>query len=243
MIKRILITWLMANFVIAGLFSLIGGEWYLGWQTSPAAGMLVELGLIMVPNLLLPVLVLRYWWPEPITDIRKALGWDWTGWRSLLTGAVAFLAFYLLLNVAFALFGNSIPYHLPGTNNSGMSINQASDVLKILAALLGLLAFATITIAAEETMFRGWIQTQVGQRYGMWIGLLLCALFFGLRHLPADMFYAQVWQATPQMWISRQVQLYLLAFCLGLARYFGKSTYASAITHALVFLVAFFGLG
>jgi membrane protease YdiL (CAAX protease family) len=92
-------------------------------------------------------------------------------------------------------------------------------------------------------MFRGWIQTQAGKQYGPWIGLLLGAILFGLRHLPADLFYAQVWQATPQMWVSRQVQLYLVALGLGLARHYGKSTYASAIMHALVFIMALFGLG
>lgn len=109
--------------------------------------------------------------------------------------------------------------------------------------LLGLLAFVMITVAGEETMFRGWIQTQVGKRYGVWVGLLVSVVLFGLRHLPADLFYAQIWQATPQMWLSRQLQLYLVAICLGLARHLGKSTYASAIMHGLVFVVALFGLG
>ena len=44
------------------------------------------------------------------------------------------------------------------------------------------------------------------------------------------------------MWLSRQLQLYLAAICLGLARHLGKSTYASAITHGLVFAIALFGL-
>lgn len=92
-------------------------------------------------------------------------------------------------------------------------------------------------------MFRGWIQTQAGQRYGMWAGLLLSAVLFGLRHLPADLFYAGVWQATPRMWLSRLLQLYLGAVLFGLVRHFGKSTYASAIMHGLMFAVTLFGLG
>jgi len=39
------------------------------------------------------------------------------------------------------------------------------------------------------------------------------------------------------------VQLYLTAICLGLACHLGKSTYASAITHALIFAMALFGSG
>lgn len=99
-----------------------------------------------------------------------------------------------------------------------------------------------VSVADEETMFRGWIQTQVGQRNNWWVGLLLGALLFGLRHLPADLFYASVWQATPQTWIARQTQLYLLAVVLGFTRHFGKSTFASATAHALVFVVTLFGL-
>ena len=243
MLKRILIVWAIANFAIVGLISWVAGEWYIGWHVSPIIGMLAELGLIMLPNLLLPILVLRYWWPEPVGSIREALGWQWLGWRSVLSGIVAFLSFYVLLKVVVALVGNSIPYNLPGATGEGIPIRQPLDILRILGVLLGLVAFVVITVAGEETMFRGWIQTQTGQCYGAWIGLPLGALLFGLRHLPADLFYAQIWQATPQMWLSRQVQLYLVALCLGLARHYGKSTYASAITHALVFVVALFGLG
>jgi membrane protease YdiL (CAAX protease family) len=240
---RVLLAWAIANFAIAGLASWLAGGWYLGWPVSPVAVMLAELGLIILPNLLLPILVLRYAWPEPVTSIRQALGWQWSGRRSLLSGLAAFLAFYLLLQVVVALAGEGIPYNLPGASGEGMPIRQPSDVLKVLGILLGLLAFAIVTVAGEETVFRGWIQTQVGQCCGDWIGLLLGALLFGLRHLPADLFYARVWQATPRMWLSRQVQLYLLALCLGLARRLGKSTYAPAIVHALVFGIALFGLG
>lgn len=243
MLKRILIVWAIANFAIVGLISWLAGGWYLGWSVSPVVGVLTELGLIMVPNLLLPILVLRYWWSEPIGTIREALGWRWSGWRSLLAGIVAFLSFYVLLKVVVALTGGSIPYNLPGATGEGIPIRQASDILKILGLLLGLVAFVVVTVVGEETMFRGWIQTQTDKRYGAWVGLLTGAILFGLRHLPADLFYAQIWQATPQMWLSRQIQLYLVALGLGLARHFGKSTYSSAIMHGLVFVVALFGLG
>jgi len=242
-LKRILIIWVIANFATVGLVSWMAGEWYIGWHGSPVIGMLAELGLIMVPNLILPILVLRYWWPEPVGSIGDALGWQWNGWRSLVSGILTFVFFYVLIKVVVWLVGGSIPYNLPGATGGGITINGPLDALKILGVLLGLLTFVVITIVGEETMFRGWIQTQIGKRYGVWIGLLVGAVLFGLRHLPADLFYAQIWQATPQMWLSRQLQLYLGAICLGLARHFGKSTYASAIMHGLVFAVALFGLG
>jgi membrane protease YdiL (CAAX protease family) len=243
MLKRILIMWAIANLVIVGLVSWIAGGWYIGWHVSPVIGMLAELGLIMVPNLILPVIVLRYWWSEPVDSIKDALGWRWNGWRSLIVGVLAFVASYVLVKVIVRLVGGSIPYHLPGTTGEGIAIDEPLDLLRVLGLLLGLLVFATITVVAEETMFRGFIQTQVGKRYGVWVGLLLSVVLFGLRHLPADLFYARIWQATPQMWLSRQLQLYLGAICFGLARHYGKSTYASAITHGLFFVVALFGLG
>jgi membrane protease YdiL (CAAX protease family) len=243
MLKRILIAWFIANFAIAGLASWMVGGWYLGWRVSTGIGMLAELGLIMAPNFILPILVLCYWWPEPVGSIRGALGWRWNGWRSFGSGLLAFASFYVLLRLVVASLGGGIPYHLPGAGGAGISIDEPADVLKVLGVLVGLLVFVVATVAAEETMFRGWIQTQVGKRYGVWVGLLAGAVCFGLRHLPADLFYAQIWQATPQMWLSRQLQLYLVALWLGLARHFGRSTYASALMHGLVFVVALFGWG
>jgi membrane protease YdiL (CAAX protease family) len=197
----------------------------------------------MLPNLFLPILALHFWWLEPVHHMRQALGWEWTGWRSVLSGTIAFIAIYLLLKVVGALLGDGIPYNLPGTADDGITIRKPADVLKLLSLLVGLAAFVAITVAAAETMFRGWIQTQVGQRFGVWFGLFVGAVLFGLRHLSANLFYAQIWQATPQIWLSRQVQLYVSAPGLGLARHFGKSPCASAITHALILVVAFFGLG
>ena len=55
MLKRILTTWTVANLAIVGLVSWIVGEWYIGWCVSPAVGMLVELGLVMVPTTDLPL--------------------------------------------------------------------------------------------------------------------------------------------------------------------------------------------
>ena len=242
MLKRILVTWLVANFVIAGLASWIAGRWYLGWQGTPVVGMLAELGLIMIPNIALPVIVLRYWWPETISDFRDALGWRWHGWRCVVAGLVAFLVAVVLMQAITRWVGESIPYSLAeAESGGGIAIEQASDVLKIMGLLAGLLVFVIITVAGEETMFRGWIQTQVGSRYGTWAGLFLAVLLFGLRHLPADIFYARIWEATPRMWLARQLQLYVGAVCFGLARHFGRSTYASAITHVLFFGVALFG--
>jgi membrane protease YdiL (CAAX protease family) len=244
MLKRIILIWTIANFGVVGLVSFIAGQWYLGWQVSSIAIMWVEIGLIILPNLILPIVALRCGWFTSQSDTKTELGWQWNGWPSILIGIIAFVVMYLAVGIVVNLFGESIPYNLPESSgkNSGIQINGAVDLLRVSGLLITLLIFVALTVVGEENMFRGLIQTQVGKQYGIWIGVLVGALLFGLRHLPNDIYYAQIWQATPKMWISRQVQLYLGAVILGLARYFGKSTYSSAITHGLFLFVALFGL-
>jgi membrane protease YdiL (CAAX protease family) len=233
MFARILIVWFVANFFGIGVVCALAGEWYLAWH--PLATMLAELGLIMLPNLLLPVLALRYWWPEPVGSIRDALGWRWNGWRCAAVGTTAFVLTFGLSAVIASCFGGSIPYQLPGRESiSAQSLEGLLGVLLLLSSMIA------VTVAGEETMFRGLVQTQVGARHGRWWGLLLGALLFGLRHLPADLFYARAWAATPQMWLTRQIQLYSGALLFGLARYLGRSTYAPAIAHACYWLLMLF---
>jgi membrane protease YdiL (CAAX protease family) len=169
------------------------------------------------------------------------LGWVWNGWRSILVGAATYAAALFITRGVTGLWGSGIPYSLPGAGG-GVSIPPGQPWL-LLALLVWLVLFVVVTVAGEETMFRGWIQDQVGQKYGAWAGLLAAAALFGLRHLPSDLFYAHLWQTTPQMWLSRQVELYLFALCLGLSRLYGRSTWASAIAHGLFLVSALFSLG
>jgi membrane protease YdiL (CAAX protease family) len=227
MLKRILLTWFVANFVIASLYAIITGGWYL--RLPAYSAMTAELCLIILPNLLFPILLLRYGWTESVSNLRQALGWEWIGWRSILVGIIAFVIYLLLSTPLSRILGPSIPYNLPGQGNSLGGI-------PVILALLIFLAFVVITVMGEETMFRGLIQTQTSHSYRAWEGILLTVVLFGLRHLPADIFYAQVWNATPQMWLARLADLYLGAVLLSLARYFGRSTYASATMHFLIFM-------
>ncbi len=231
MLKRILIVWLVANFVIVGLASLLHGGWYIGWTRNAAIGVLFQLGLVQIWNLVLPLLVLRFWWTKPMGPLREALGWQWHGWRTFLAGVSAFILVLAAEVLILRLFGSSIPYSLPGTQPL-----HSNSLLGALGLLLLIVVYVGITVAGEETMFRGLMQTQLA-KYGFWTSLLLPALLFGLRHLPDDIFYGALWHATPQMWLSRQLQLYVGAILFGLARHYGRSTYASAILHGLVFFL------
>lgn len=90
-------------------------------------------------------------------------------------------------NVVTKLLGPSIPYQLPGREGA---IGPAIGFLPLIGHLALIVVFVVVTVAGEETMFRGLIQTQVGNKYGWIVGLFLAAALFGLRHLPADVFYA-----------------------------------------------------
>jgi membrane protease YdiL (CAAX protease family) len=228
MVKRIFLVWFIANFVLAGIFDLLTGGWYL--RLPVFVGMIAELGLIIFPNLIIPIILLRCRWPTPISNFRQALGWEWKGWRPIFIGILAFVIYLLLSNLLTYILGPSIPYNLPG---EGGSITGPAGLF----ALFAFIIFIVITVVGEETMFRGFIQTQTSQYYGVWAGALLTIVLFGLRHFPADLFYANIWNATPRMWLAREADLYLAAILLSLARYFGRSTYASAAMHLLIFML------
>ena len=182
----LLIAWLLGNFVFIALVSWLAGGWYLGWS-SQVASILAELGLIQIPNLVIPLVLLRI---ANIRDVRigwASLGWRWGGWRPILVGIIAFIA-YLGINMLVTLsIGSPIPYQLPGRQ----AVVSAQGLISALGLLLLLLAYLGLTTFGEETMFRGLIQTNFTRDYGAIDGILVAALLFGLRHLPADLYYGQ----------------------------------------------------
>jgi membrane protease YdiL (CAAX protease family) len=223
----LLAVWLSANFLLPGLISLLAGKWYLGWE-SQTLSLLAELGSIQLPNLLLPIFLLYLTRPQT-EKLKEILGWQWTGWRAIGFGSAAFLLILLLSTVVNRLSGMPIPYNLPG--RSPISAHSLSGIPGVLTLLL---IYVGLTSVGEETMFRGLLQGQLSRRFGAVPGILGAALLFGLRHLPADIFYGHAWNATPGMWVSRELQLYGTGLLLGLACYFGRSTYASWIAHLLL---------
>jgi membrane protease YdiL (CAAX protease family) len=236
MFKCILAVWFAANFLIVGIASWFSGSWYLGWGVIPA--ILAEIGLIMVPNLVLPVLLLRVYPLYPAQSFSMALGWNWTGRRAAMVGGLSFGVAYGLDWLITHFLGPGIPYNLPG---QAASIGPVHEPIIIVGLLLALAVLVSITVAGEETLFRGLIQTYAVSRLGPWLGLGIAAVLFGLRHLPADLFYAKAWGATPRMWLSRELQLYTFALILGLARLWGRSAWASAMAHALLYFFNLFG--
>ena len=192
----------------------------------------------MVPNLALPIWALGRPAFHADTARRESLGWRWPGIRALVWGVGAFAAIFGANTFVSRLLGNPIPYNLPGS----VGPIQVSGPVSAMGLIIILVVFVGLTVTAEETMFRGFIQGQASFAYGPLAGLILSTLLFGLRHLPADLFYARAWTAPLSMWLSRQLQLYTAALALAVARLGGRSTFASAITHCLLLVTALFSL-
>jgi membrane protease YdiL (CAAX protease family) len=172
---------------------------------------------IMLLNLLLPILASRYIFKQ-VGKVVSSMGWQWRGWRTIWIG---FLGFLVLLAIALGtqqLIGD--PLSAPGQR-----FTSAGELV------LAMVLLFVLTAAAEEMMFRGWIQTTLTQDYGIWVGIGVTALLFGLRHLPMDLYAGLSQAAPPSAWISRMLQLYIGAVAFGVVRHWARSTWASWIMH------------
>lgn len=100
-------------------------------------------------------------------------------------------------------------------------------------------AFAAVSLLllpalCEETMFRGLIQGELSRLLGPGLGIALAALLFGLRHLPADLYWARVHSVRWPGWLNRLLELYGGAVIFGFARHLSGSTFAPWIAHQCV---------
>jgi len=218
MILTVLSVWFIVNFTPHILVFLITKKIY--YQLSIVKGALSE-SSIMLLNLLLPVIVLRGSLSQEV-HIFQELGWQWSGWHTGWIGLIGFVAFMATALIIQRTIG--APLSLPGRQISSQEFILISALLLVL------------TPVAEETMFRGYIQTTLTRSYGVWIGVGGAALLFGLRHLPMDIYNGIVQCAPLSAWLSRMLQLYIGALLFGFVRYWAGSTWASWIMHESVML-------
>jgi membrane protease YdiL (CAAX protease family) len=191
--------------------------------------MIVAESSIMLLNLLLPIFALRYIFKQA-SNIPSSLGWQWNGWRTVWIGLLGFLVSLGITIGVQQLIGDPV-------STSGQKFTGPRELATAMVLLL------VLTAVAEETMFRGWIQTTLTQEYGVWIGIGVTALLFGLRHLPMDLYGGFSQQAPPSAWISRMLQLYIGAIVFGIVRHWAKSTWASWIMHeGFLVLIVFLGI-
>jgi membrane protease YdiL (CAAX protease family) len=223
-IAPLLAVWFSANFgPHLVVFLITGGVYY---QLAPLWQLVAE-SAIMLLNLLLPLIALRCSSYQE-GHVLQSLGWQWAGWRTIWIGLLGFVA-YMIAAIGTQLIGQPI--------GSPPQRLTSQELVLTLILLLGL------TAVAEETMFRGYIQTTLTQGYGPWIGIGGAALLFGLRHLPMDMYNGLVQHASPAAWISRLLQLYVGALLFGIVRHRARSTWASWVMHeSVLILIVVLGL-
>jgi len=220
---QVLTVWIIANFVPQLIIYIAVGKPYFSFNV--ANGMITEI-IIMTWNMLLAIWALTYWNNVRRSRIRDALAWHMYGWRTIGWGIVGFIITFLVFLVISLAFGPSIAYA------GGEPINLPPLIV------FALVSGHSIAIPlGEEVMFRGYIQTGIGRRYGPKEGLLVGALLFSLRHHPADLYYG--WGAPLTQWVSRLLQLYIGALIWGWIRHRSNSIISTLITHILFILLPY----
>ncbi|RLE71370.1 MAG: hypothetical protein DRJ37_05115 [Thermoprotei archaeon] len=209
----LLFVWFVANFIPHIIVAALTGKIY--YQLTPIKAIIVETS-IMLLNLILPLAILYPSSPQ-ILQIFHNIGWQWKGLLTLRASLVGFTALIIIMISTQRLIGNPL-------SSPKIQLTPRETLLTVVLLL-------TLTPIAEETMFRGYIQTTLTQHYGSWIGIIGQALMFGLRHLPMDIYSGLTQRAPLSAWISRIIQLYSCGIILGAARYWADSIWASWIIH------------
>ena len=144
------------------------------------------------------------------------------GW-GLLLFVIGMIGFFITTYV-----GNLLVYHGPPPMGAG----TAAAVPLWLA--LWSIAVLPVTVAiAEESLYRGYLQHRLATRFGLWVGLLVPALFFGLQHVAFSL-------TTPQAAASRVITMTLVGVMLGAFYLWRKRLGQLIIAHWLIDVV---GLG
>jgi membrane protease YdiL (CAAX protease family) len=229
---RLVLVWLAANYGYHAVFYLFTGQPYLA--LAPLQAALAELGL-MALNLGLPLIALAAARPRP-ASLRDALAWRWRGWRTAAGGLLGFGLIALSAPLVNRVVG-APPFAYGGGFGP---ITSAQGWMRAFALLALLLALWLVSTLGEEIMFRSYLQTGFGQRFGPLAGLLIAALLFALRHTPADLYWGR--GAPPQQWASRLLQLALAALVLGWVRHRSGSTIATWIAHLVLWIAVVFQL-
>lgn len=224
-----LVGWLLGLWLVANVgpyllvFLLTGQPFY---QALPLAqGLPIEAGLQAL-NLLLPLWWLR--WRG--RSLQTGIAWRRPDWRS---------AWWALLGLAVTLlWGSVLTWLAPGTapTSAGGEPYPPSTLLLVLHGLVGLWL---VTVAGEEVMFRGWMQTQLARRGPGWFAFLLPWLLFGLRHVPLQVY--EGWTG-PAGLAANLLFLYGWAAVVGALRWRTGSIAAPLLLHGALWWLVIVGL-
>ena len=100
-------------------------------------------------------------------------------------------------------------------------------------ALWSIVVLPVTVAVAEESLYRGYLQARLTTRFGLWIGLLVPALFFGLQHVAFSL-------TTPQAATARVITMALVGVMFGALYLWRKRLGQLIIAHWLIDVV---GLG
>ena len=84
----------------------------------------------------------------------------------------------------------------------------SAPAIPLWLALWSIVVLPVTVAIAEEFLYRGYLQTRLAARFGLWIGLLVPAVFFGLQHVAFSL-------TTPQAALSRVIAMTLVGVMFG----------------------------
>jgi len=135
--------------------------------------LVMSVGLVYIGFTRWVGLDLGSWWFKP-GRIKGDIKW---GVGAIILGGVSILG----IGIVMLLF-NITPPMVEATQESDISLAQTLAQIPIDLVLGWFFGFG-IAAFQEETIFRGFLQGELGRRYGAWVGNLLQALVFSFTHL------------------------------------------------------------
>ena len=99
--------------------------------------------------------------------------------------------------------GNLIVYQGPPPVDAG-----SIHAVPLWLALWSIVVLPVTVAIAEESLYRGYLQTHLTARFGLWAGLIVPAVFFGLQHVAFSL-------TTPEAATSRVIAMTLVGMMFG----------------------------
>lgn len=141
----------------------------------------------------------------------------------LLLFVIALVGFFIATYI-----GNLIVYQGPPPMPDG-----PMPIVPLWLALWSIVVLPITVAIAEELLYRGYLQSRLTARFGLWVGLLVPATFFGIQHVAFSL-------TTPEAAASRVIAMILVGVMLGALYLWRQRLGQLIIAHWLIDVV---GLG
>lgn len=145
-----------------------------------------------------------------------------------VTWGLLLLVIVVIGFVISTYIGNLIVYHGPPPVETG-----STPAVPVWLALWSIVVLPVTVAIAEESLYRGYLQTHLTARFGLWVGLLVPAVFFGLQHVAFSL-------TTPEAATARVIAMTLVGVMFGALYLWRKRLGQLIIAHWLFDVI---GLG